>query len=177
MCYHIASVSYNLYEQCTGLVLLLSDKWRNPYKTSVLWGILHYYSITCGSSLSSESKSLTLLQYILLFKWSRHLATYEGCWDNVNQSMRGTPTSQTLRQQVKMALMRLWQRHSFSMHFKWHWTHLSYTYVLCKYCMCRCYCDAVSQCNNTVWQAPSCSEFNTFDVKLSVITVCLTVIF
>ena len=23
--------------------------------TSVLWGILHYYSITCGSSLSSES--------------------------------------------------------------------------------------------------------------------------
>ena len=28
-----------------------------------------------------------------------------------------------------------------------------------------------------VWQAPSCSEFNTFNVKLSMITVCLPVIF
>jgi len=30
-------------------------------------------------------------------------------------SMQSTPTSQTLRQQVKMALMRLWQRLPFSM--------------------------------------------------------------
>ena len=29
----------------------------------------------------------------------------------------------------------------------------------------------------TVWQATSCSEFNTFNVKLSVITVCFPVIF
>ena len=50
--------------------------------------------------------------------------------------MRSTPTSQTLRQQVTMALMRLWPRQSFPMytpfnrlHFIWRWTHLSYTYV------------------------------------------------
>ena len=44
--------------------------------------------------------------------------------------------------------------------------------------MFRCYCDAISQCNTrTVWRAPCCSKFNTFDVKLSVITVCLPVIF
>ena len=29
----------------------------------------------------------------------------------------------------------------------------------------------------TVWRVPCCSEFNTFDVKLSVITVCLPFIF
>ena len=29
----------------------------------------------------------------------------------------------------------------------------------------------------TVWRAPSCCEFNTFNVKLSVITVCLPAIF
>ena len=29
----------------------------------------------------------------------------------------------------------------------------------------------------TVWRAPCCSEFNTFDVKLAMIRVCLTVIF
>ena len=34
--------------------------------------------------------------------------------------------------------------------------------------MCRCYRNAVSQCN---------SEFNTFNVKLSVITICPPVIF
>ena len=50
--------------------------------------------------------------------------------------MCSTPTSQTLRQQVTMALMRFWKRHSFFMytpcnqiHFIWSWTHLSYTYV------------------------------------------------
>ena len=42
----------------------------------------------------------------------------------------------------------------------------------------RCYCNAVSQCNTlTVWRAPCRSEFNTLNIKLSVITVCLTVIF
>ena len=50
--------------------------------------------------------------------------------------MRSTPTLQTLHQQVTMALMWLWQHHFFpiytafnQMHFIWHWTHLSYTYV------------------------------------------------
>ena len=50
--------------------------------------------------------------------------------------MRSTPTWKTLRQKVTMSLMRFWKRHSFSMytscnqiHFMWHWTHLSYTYV------------------------------------------------
>ena len=50
--------------------------------------------------------------------------------------MRSTRTSQTLRQQIKMALLWLWQRQSFSMytpcnqmHFIWRWTHFSYTYV------------------------------------------------
>ena len=50
--------------------------------------------------------------------------------------MRSTLTSQTLRQQVTMALMRFWKRHSFSMYtpcnqiyFIWCWTHFSYTNV------------------------------------------------
>ena len=50
--------------------------------------------------------------------------------------MRSTPTSQTLRQQITMALMRLCQTHSISiytpfnrMHFIWRWTHILYTYV------------------------------------------------
>ena len=96
--------------------------------------------------------------------------------------MRSTPTSQTLRQQVTMALMRLWPRQSFSMytpfnrlHFIWRWTHLSYTYV-------QIISDATAMLFHsviplTVWRAPCCSEFNTFNVNLSVITVCLPVVF
>ena len=49
--------------------------------------------------------------------------------------MRSSLMSQTLRQQVTMALMRFWKRHS-SMYtqcnqipFIWRWTHVSYTYV------------------------------------------------
>jgi len=97
--------------------------------------------------------------------------------------MGSTSTSQTLRQQVTMALMRLWPRQSFSMytpfnrlHFIWHWTHLSYTYV-------QIISDATamllfhSAIPLTVCRAPCCSEFNTFNVNLSVITVCLPVVF
>ena len=109
--------------------------------------------------------------------------------------MRSTPTSQTLHQQVAMTLMRLWQRHSFSMftsfnrmHFIWSWTHLSNTYVqLIAYVQMLLWCSFTvqypSQCNTThsaipltvqypltVWTAPHCSEFNTSDVTMSVST-------
>ena len=66
-----------------------------------------------------------------------------------HRGMRSTPTSQTLHQQVTMALMRLWQPQSFSiytscnqMHFIRHGTHLSHTYVQLisyKNMLLRCY--------------------------------------
>ena len=95
--------------------------------------------------------------------------------------MRSTLTSQTLHQQTTMALMRLWKRQSFSLytscnriHFIYMWTYLLYAYVIkCAVATGVLFRSAISL---TVWQAPSCSEFNRFNVKLFVIKVCLPVI-
>ena len=113
---------------------------------------------------------------------------YSYTWLIAENIRRGSPgglqstlTLEMLRQQITMALMRLWKRQSFSMytpcnriHFIYMWTHSSYTYVniLCVVATGMLFRSTISL---TVWQAPSCSDFNTFKIKLSMITVCLPV--
>ena len=95
--------------------------------------------------------------------------------------------AQTLSQQVTVALIRLRPPQFFPiytssnwMHFIWCWTHLSYTYVqLISEVQMLLWCSLPVQyiVPLTVSRAPCCRGFNTFNVKLSLITVCLPVNF
>ena len=93
--------------------------------------------------------------------------------------MRSTLTWKTLRQQITMVLMRLWQPHFFPIYTPLNRLHFIFLNPLILYiCSVNIWSvDATAMLFHsaiplTVWRVPCCSEFNTFDVKLSVITVC-----
>ena len=110
---------------------------------------IHIYTHTRAVHKLLRKRKLkgTWKRYKLLHDWTQQLhVKYQShgyTWpiaESIRRAspggMRSTRTSQTLRQQIKMALLWLWQRQSFSMytpcnqmHFIWRWTHFSYTYV------------------------------------------------
>ena len=88
--------------------------------------------------------------------------------------IRSTPTSQTLHQQVTMALMGFLPKYTHhSIECTSYDTEPTYPIHMFSKCLkYRCYCNAVSQCNT-----PQSLASITFDITLSVIMVCLPVFF